>query len=97
MGKRRPVSMPVNPACRAWDRHSSNETSSLNSGRSSFHQAIGAMPRLARMRSHSDALSAADFDLIRAGLLHGLARRYLGDTDIPTCVARHPYDGACDD
>ena len=47
IGKRRPVSMPVKPASRACRRHSSSETSSLNSGRSSFHQAIGAMPSLA--------------------------------------------------
>src|ERR1044072_8950287 len=46
-GKRRPCSMPVKPALRDWRRHSSRDTSSLSSGRSSFHQAMGDMPSLA--------------------------------------------------
>src|SRR5882757_754506 len=47
LGKRRPISMPVNPAERDWPRHSSSETSSLSSARSSFHHAMGDMPSLA--------------------------------------------------
>src|SRR3954463_10812438 len=46
-GKRRPFSMPVNPAERDCLRHSSSDTSSLSSTRSSFHQAMGDMPSLA--------------------------------------------------
>src|SRR5690242_19036146 len=48
-GKRRPFSMPVKPAERDCLRHSSSDTSSLNSTRSSFHQAMGDMPNLAFM------------------------------------------------
>src|SRR5690554_820924 len=48
-GKRRPFSMPVKPAERDWRRHSSSDTSSLSSTRSSFHQAMGDMPSLAFM------------------------------------------------
>src|SRR6478752_639000 len=47
LGKRRPCSMPVKPAPRDWRRHSSSDTSSLSSGRSSFHHAMGDMPSLA--------------------------------------------------
>src|SRR5437899_6396578 len=47
LGKRRPISMPVKPAERDWRRHSSSDTSSLNSTRSSFHHAMGDMPSLA--------------------------------------------------
>src|SRR5262245_7564230 len=46
-GKRRPISMPVKPAERDWRRHSSSDTSSLSSTRSSFHHAMGDMPSLA--------------------------------------------------
>src|SRR5438477_3396257 len=49
LGKRRPISMPVNPAERDWRRHSSSDTSSLSSARSSFHHAMGDMPSLAFM------------------------------------------------
>src|SRR6185369_3032412 len=48
-GKRRPFSMPVKPAERDCLRHSSSDTSSLSSTRSSFHQAMGDMPSLAFM------------------------------------------------
>src|SRR5918994_1944980 len=47
LGKRRPISMPVKPAERDWRRHSSSDTSSLSSARSSFHHAMGDMPSLA--------------------------------------------------
>ena len=49
IGKRRPVSMPVKPATLACRRHSSRLTSSESSARSSFHQAMGAIPSLAFM------------------------------------------------
>ena len=47
LGKRRPISMPVKPAERDCRRHSSSDTSSLSSARSSFHHAMGDMPSLA--------------------------------------------------
>ena len=53
IGKRRPVSMPVKPATLAWRRHSSRLTSSDSSARSSFHQAMGAIPSFAFMVHHT--------------------------------------------
>ena len=53
IGKRRPVSIPLNPATEAWRRHSSRLTSSESSTRSSFHQAMGAMPSFASSIPHT--------------------------------------------
>src|SRR6185503_1535371 len=57
-GKRRPFSMPVNPAERDCLRHSSSDTSSLSSTRSSFHQAMGDMPSLAFIDSSCSSVKA---------------------------------------
>src|SRR4051795_4753233 len=93
IGKRRPVSMPVKPATLAWRRHSSRLTSSLSCSRSSFHQAIGAMPSFAFMPSHSNPLLRTDLDLLRASFAHGFPARDLRHAHIPVGVARDP--GEC--
>src|ERR1700735_3959907 len=90
IGNRRPVSMPVKPATLAWRRHSSKLTSSESSARSSFHQAMGAIPSLAFMVLHSDALFGANGELRLARLLHRLARRNLGHADVPIGVPGNP-------
>src|SRR4051794_22658620 len=90
IGKRRPVSTPVKPAALAWRRHSSRLTSSLSCSRSSFHQAIGAMPSLAFMPSHPDPLLRTDLDLLRPGFAHGGPLRDLRHAHIPVGVARDP-------
>src|SRR5271156_4525151 len=94
IGKRRPVSMPEKPAALAWRRHSSSDTSSESSTRSSFHHAIGAIPSLAvNMTSNSHALLLADFFLGGARSAHALALGNLWNADVPVRVARHPREG----
>src|SRR4051794_31194189 len=93
IGKRRPVSMPVKPATLAWRRHSSRLTSSLSCSRSSFHQAIGAMPSFAFMLSYSNPLLRTDLDLLCASFAHGFPSRDLRYAHIPVGVARNP--GEC--
>src|SRR5918912_3520493 len=89
IGNRLPVSMPVKPATLAWRRHSSRLTSSLSCSRSSFHQAIGAMPNLAFMPSHSDPLLRTDLDLLRPGCAHGFPFRDLRHANVSVGVSRH--------
>src|ERR1700757_3684746 len=93
MGKRRPVSMPVKPATLACLRHSSRLTSSESSARSSFHHAMGAIPSLAFMASHSYALLRADLILFLARFLHGFPRRDLRHADVPVGIAGDPGPG----
>src|SRR3954454_14447426 len=90
IGKRRTVCMPVNPATLAWRRHSSRLTSSLSCLRSSFHQAIGAMPSFAFMLLHSNPLLRPDLDLLCASFAHGFPSRDLRHAHIPVGVARDP-------
>ena len=90
IGKRRPVSMPVKPATLACRRHSSRLTSSESSARSSFHHAIGAIPSLAFMASHSHALLRADLFLFLARFLHGFARGDLAARRRPSPRRREP-------
>src|SRR5580698_5231595 len=93
IGKRRPVSMPVKPATLAWLRHSSRLTSSESSARSSFHQAIGAIPSLAFIDLHSHALLGANLELLLARGLNRFARRNFGHADVPIRVAGNPGVG----
>src|SRR5436309_3511490 len=101
MGKRRPVSMPVKPATLAWRKHSSSETSSLSSARSSFHQAMGAMPNFAFMTcsvlSNADALLLAHIGLVLGGFVYFLAGAHLGHAHVPQGIARGPCEGVGDD
>ena len=69
--------MPVKPAPRDCRRHSSRDTSSLSSGRSSFHQAMGDMagktPEVRPIVDVEDHLAA-----VRLGDADRLALRGLG-------------------
>src|SRR5580693_5400248 len=82
--------MPVKPATLAWLRHSSRLTSSESSARSSFHQAMGAIPSLASIGLNSDALLGADFLLLLTRDPDRLARRDFRHADIPIRVTRNP-------
>src|ERR1700722_8336818 len=94
IGKRRPVSMPVNPATLACSRHSSRLTSSESSARSSFHQAMGAIPSFAFMgSSNSTAPLGADLFLLSARIPDRFTRRDFGHADIPIGVAGNPGVG----
>src|SRR5258706_15359538 len=94
-GKRRPFSIPVKPAERDWRRHSSSETSSLSSTRSSFHQAMGDMPSLAFMlllRWRLETLRLARVFVFPAGRIDLRAHAHLGHSDVPPV----PTGGRCD-
>src|SRR5579872_6913990 len=82
IGKRRPVSIPVNPAALACRRHSSSETSSDNSARSSFHQAIGAIPSLARINIEYVPLFFLYFFLRKTRVAQGHSIKNLRNDDV---------------
>jgi hypothetical protein len=99
-----PVSTPEKPAARLSLRHVSNVVSPPNSGKSSFDQAIGAIPSLAfifvseattlvtpsALLSDANALFFAAFVLVMRRSAHALARARLGNANIPPGIARGP-------
>src|SRR5262245_18103789 len=90
IGNLPPVSVPLKPAARLSRRQVSSGVSPPSCGRSSFDQAMGAMPERTGMISDSDALLALAFGVVRRRLAHGFARVHLGHADVPPGIARRP-------